>query len=136
MAGAHWSRSLVFLACVSCGRALHVELQRCINDDKNSHVQSVIITSALAVTQPSSAHRQPCPAQHEDNSTSHLMYFSASPLLNYSTASASKAKTSREGVWSARGEGGKENTSGINSKCFLFLSDASFVGFGAYFFSE
>lgn len=115
MAGAHWSRSLVFLACVSCGRALHVELQRYINDDKSSHVQSVIITSALAVTQPSSAHRQPRPAQQEDNSTSHLMHFSAS-LLNSSTASASKAKTSREGVWSARGEEGMENTSGINSK--------------------
>lgn len=83
---------------------------------KKSHVQSVITTSALAVTQPSSARRQPHRAQREDNSNSHLSRFSASPLLNSSPASASKAKISREGVWSARGEEGVENTSGINSK--------------------
>ena len=54
--------------------------------------------SALAASQPGGARRQPRPAPREDDSTSHLIRFSASPLFGSRTASASPAKATREGV--------------------------------------
>lgn len=122
--------TLFFLASVSWGRALHVELQGYISDDKNSHVQSVITISASAVTQPSPAHGQPWPAHHEENSTSHLRHFPASSILSLlqhpKLKPAGKALEERK-AW----EGPLES---IQSDLFFFLIIICKFWGGAFFF--
>lgn len=123
--------TLFFLASVSWGRVLHVELQGCINGDKNSHVQGVITTCASAVTQPSPAHGQPWPAQHEESSSSHLRHFPASSPLSLlqhpKLKPAGKALEERK-AW----EGPLEST---QSDLFFFLIIiCKFWGRGLFFY--